>query len=152
MQCVLMWFFDTMLIMHKPTNGKPDFSCFLFGLRDMAAIRIRKMGKRLYLAWKKGKEKWSAFRLCARTVQSTVRFQIEIVKIERGIGGMAFSQLVVVITWLIYGIEVWECFLMSRELGKENCIDLILVSSALFPLNFVLIGNDDFYTNWVWKS
>ena len=40
---------------------------------------------------------------------------------------------------------------MGGELGNETYFD-VLESSALSPPNFTLIGNDDFYTNLVWKS
>ena len=36
---------------------------------------------------------------------------------------------------------------MGGELDNENYIDVLLVSSALSPPNFTLIGNDDFTTN-----
>ena len=41
---------------------------------------------------------------------------------------------------------------MGGELGDETCIDVLLVSSALPPPNFILIGSDGFYTNLLWKS
>ena len=40
---------------------------------------------------------------------------------------------------------------MGRELGNETYIDVLLESSALFPPNSTLVGNDDFYTNLVRK-
>ena len=40
---------------------------------------------------------------------------------------------------------------MGGELGNETYID-VLESWALSPPNFIFIGNDDFYTNLVWKS
>ena len=39
---------------------------------------------------------------------------------------------------------------MGGELGSETYIDVLLVSSALSPPNFTLIGNDDFLSNLVW--
>ena len=36
---------------------------------------------------------------------------------------------------------------MGGELGDETYVDVLLEFSALFPLKFTLIGNDDFYTN-----
>ena len=50
------------------------------------------------------------------------------------------------------GIEFWQYLLIGGELGSETYIDALLVSSALSPPIFTLIGNDDFYTNLVWKS
>ena len=41
---------------------------------------------------------------------------------------------------------------MGGELGNETCIDVLLVGSASSPPNLTSIGNDDFYTNLVWKS
>ena len=41
---------------------------------------------------------------------------------------------------------------MGGELGNETCIDLLLVSSALSPPNFISIENDNFYRNLVTKS
>ena len=41
---------------------------------------------------------------------------------------------------------------MSGELGNETYIDLLLVSPALSPPNFILIENDSFHTNLVSKS
>ena len=41
---------------------------------------------------------------------------------------------------------------MDDELGDETYIDVLLVSSALSPPKFTLIGNDDFLTNLVWIS
>ena len=51
---------------------------------------------------------------------------------------------------------LWLAQLVSFDgwrIGQSNFIDvLLLVSSALSPPNFTLIGNDDFFTNLVWKS
>ena len=52
----------------------------------------------------------------------------------------------------VCGIEFWEYLLMGAELGNETFVDGSLESSALFPPNFAVIGNADFYTNLVWKS
>ena len=41
---------------------------------------------------------------------------------------------------------------MGGELGNETHIDLLLVSSALSPPNFILIENDNIYTIIVSKS
>ena len=41
---------------------------------------------------------------------------------------------------------------MGGELGNETHIDLLLVSSALSPPNFILIENDNFNTNLASKS
>ena len=41
---------------------------------------------------------------------------------------------------------------MGGELGIETQVDVFLDASALFIPNFTLIGNDDLYTNLVWKS
>ena len=53
-------------------------------------------------------------------------------------------------TWFIYRAEFWKYILMDGELGGETYIDVLLVSSALSPPNFTLIGNDDFLSNLVW--
>ena len=58
-----------------------------------------------------------------------------------------FPIIVVVITWLTYGIEFWEYLLTGGELDKENYIDVPLVCSAFRPPNFTLVGNDDFHSN-----
>ena len=41
---------------------------------------------------------------------------------------------------------------MGGELGDEAYIDVPLVSSALSPPFFTLIGNTDIYSNSMWKS
>ena len=41
---------------------------------------------------------------------------------------------------------------MGGEVGNETFTDVLLESSALFPPIFTLIGNNDLYTNLVWKS
>ena len=41
---------------------------------------------------------------------------------------------------------------MGGELGNGTSVDVLLKSSALFPPNFTLIGNDDFYSSFVWES
>ena len=37
---------------------------------------------------------------------------------------------------------------MDDELGDETCIDVLLVSSALSPPKFTLIGNDFFFNEF----
>ena len=69
-------------------------------------------------------------------------------KIERGI---AEKKWFLEIACLMYGIVFWQHLLMGGELDDETCNDVLLVSSALPPPNFTLIGNDDFYTNLWWK-
>ena len=41
---------------------------------------------------------------------------------------------------------------MGGELGNETYIDLLLVSSARSPPNFILIENDNYYTHLLSKS
>ena len=41
---------------------------------------------------------------------------------------------------------------MGGELGDETCVDVPLVSLALSPPIFTLIGNTDINTSSVWKS
>ena len=65
---------------------------------------------------------------------------------------MPFLPFSVRTTQLIYGIEFWSRLLMGGELGNETYIDVLLESSVFFQPNFTLIGNDDFFTTFVWKS
>ena len=62
-------------------------------------------------------------------------------------GNAIFSKLLDV----IYGIEFWQYLLMGGELGNETYIDLLLVSSGRSPPKFILIENDNFYTNLALK-
>ena len=41
---------------------------------------------------------------------------------------------------------------MGGESGNETYIDVLPESATLSPPIFTLIGNDDFYTNLVWKK
>ena len=41
---------------------------------------------------------------------------------------------------------------MDDELDNETYMDVLVVSAALSPSKFTLIGNDDFFTNFVWIS
>ena len=92
--------------------------------------------------------------MCTCGSNTTLKFQIEILKSEQGIAEMPSFHFFVEITSHIYSykIEFRSDLLMGGELGNEPCIDGLLVSSALSPPNFTLIGNEDFYTNLVWKT
>ena len=48
----------------------------------------------------------------------------------------------------------WEVGELEKEVGNETYFEVyvLLESSALSQPIFTLIGNDDFYTNLVWKS
>ena len=105
---------------------------------------------------KKGKRKKPDFPLvCTCGSNTTLKFQIEILEIERVIAEMPFffsffSCRSIHLTYLWN--RVWYYLSIGDELGIETCIDLLLVFSALSPPNLTLIGNDDFDTNLVWKS
>ena len=42
----------------------------------------------------------------------------------------------------------WSYLLMGGDLGNESYIDLLIVSTALSPPIFLLIGRNDFYTKF----
>ena len=157
-RCLWMCFFDTVLIMHRPTNGKPGFfSSLVFRPRDAADINVRKIQKKTSITcMKKGKRKKPDFPLvCTCGSNTTLKFQIEILEIERVIAEMPFffsffSCRSIHLTYLWN--RVWYYLSIGDELGIETCIDLLLVFSSLSPPNLTLIGNDDFDTNLVWKS
>ena len=80
---VWMRFFDTVLSMHQPTNGKQALS--FFSEREMRPIQgSEKIRSRPKLVWKK---RGLAFRLFAYICRGHTRFifQVESRKFERGI-------------------------------------------------------------------
>ena len=135
-----MCFFDTVLIMHKPTNELAFFVCF-FGSRDMTDTTIRKNTKAAIICLKKEKEKMASFPfVCICGSNTRLKFQIETRKIERGIA------VITLILIKCIGIVLRSHPLMGDELGSAVDIDYLLVSSGLSTPIFTLIGNDDFWS------
>ena len=84
--------FDTLLIMHKPTNGKPVFFFFLF--ERYGRYKYPKNAKTPVCCVKKIRRKKPGFPfVCTCGLTTALKFQIEILKNDRGIAEMPFSQL-----------------------------------------------------------
>ena len=81
---------DTMLITDQPKNGKPGF---FFYPGDMADITIRKNTKAPVTFVKKNKRAFPI--VCTCGSNTSLKFQIKILKIERGIAEMPFSPFLV---------------------------------------------------------
>ena len=106
-----MCFFDTVLIMHKPTNELAFFVCF-FGSRDMTDTTIRKNTKAAIICLKKEKEKMASFPfVCICGSNTRLKFQIETRKIERGSNATCPHH---------YLFNVWESFRAHTSWWVQN--------------------------------
>ena len=86
-----------MLIMHQPTKLKAGlFNFFFFFPRDMTEITIRKNEATIACLEKKTMAGFQF--VCTCGPNTRLNFQIEILKIERGIADMPFSPFFVEIT------------------------------------------------------
>ena len=104
-----VWFLDTMMIIHQPTNWKPVFLIFLFLSERYDRNNDPKKYKSDHnLSLKRKKEN------CTSGPNTRLNFQIENRKIERGIAEMPFSPFSAENTWLICIwnlslIHIWRC-------------------------------------------